>query len=782
MVIKSRSDKSNMSGRHTNDIIGATNHLILNTTLPQSQILPILLGYHIIWEVKDIHLALCSFLNSSNGNYNDYVREILLSWFSLHGDKEYLLELVSIIGVLRKNQPLENELKLHLLRKSKLNPAKKLPNFAEIKLSSQIQSSKNISLPRGRRIVEFAAEYIGNLLNYTVIDIINSISISEFINCSWMKDHVKHQKAPNILKAIEFYNFLSGRFATEILICKGENQRAEAIDKVIDIASRALELHNYELCSAIVSSLNSHPISRLKKTWAAIPCEKMAIFKVLEESFSPVSNYLQYRTKLTHLIEEKVTFIPILSVMLRDIASIDVLPNHLSQDRLDSSSEGTTDEENTEKDRRKSKRKSHRSKKKINYDKIQSFGKCLYPLIYLQRASPTLSNHREIHSEENYSIIANLLKYQSASEDILLELSYSYETPKHNFLENDCPVPPLGLEPVKKKQFSSSAPCSPHVDSIDNVELADSETQTHSGRVSPDFLLKSREKEIEKYKTIEENENLINSLYAYLQATPPTPVPILENDQNSMSAPSLVLPKPSLVSTESRARANSTFNHLNNEIFEQKKEKNSSRKLSQSVGSPVTVRKSPTVTEKMQIIKDSASKNPLQWNKQEVLCNLEEWGLPFDLCESLSDQYIGNGITLIRFSVNKSLVPQKEHRRILKKRIKKLRSQISSMSSGSYSSSPSSPSRSIDIASWSADEVTAWVRESQIFQFESIFCSVDGKQLIKFTNQDLQDRGISSSEQRKLIIREIGKLVNQKTKSKRHALYNSSAFVKFNSF
>lgn len=106
--------------------------------------------------------------------------------------------------------------------------------------------------------------------------------------------------APTIRATISQFNTLTKCVVSTILGGKElkTQQRAKVIEKWINIAHECRILKNFSSLRAIISALQSNSIYRLKKTWAAVPKDRMLMFEELSDIFSDHNNHLTSRELL----------------------------------------------------------------------------------------------------------------------------------------------------------------------------------------------------------------------------------------------------------------------------------------------------------------------------------------------------------------------------------------------------------------------------------------------------------------------------------------------------
>ena len=205
-----------------------------------------------------------------------------------------------------------NEMKLFTLR----NNLKRKADLVQPSWVIKKRCLRESKINKADMILNLPKLEVAEGLTDIMVEMMNSIDLAEFSGLGWMKDN-KKKLAPTIMQLIEFFNMLSDRIATEIIFTKQEEKRVSNIVAAVKIAKHAERLHNYELVSVIVSTLQSCSVSRLKKTWNGVPKKYTNLLAYLEEIVSPTSNYQDYRREVKTKCSTPI--IPILAVVLKDI-------------------------------------------------------------------------------------------------------------------------------------------------------------------------------------------------------------------------------------------------------------------------------------------------------------------------------------------------------------------------------------------------------------------------------------------------------------------------------
>ncbi|XP_011903315.1 PREDICTED: ral guanine nucleotide dissociation stimulator-like 1 isoform X5 [Cercocebus atys] len=148
----------------------------------------------------------------------------------------------------------------------------------------------------------FSEDLVAEQLTYMDAQLFKKVVPHHCLGCIWSRRDKKENKhlAPTIRATISQFNTLTKCVVSTILGGKElkTQQRAKIIEKWINIAHECRLLKNFSSLRAIVSALQSNSIYRLKKTWAAVPRDRMLMFEELSDIFSDHNNHLTSRELL----------------------------------------------------------------------------------------------------------------------------------------------------------------------------------------------------------------------------------------------------------------------------------------------------------------------------------------------------------------------------------------------------------------------------------------------------------------------------------------------------
>nr|XP_036877001.1 ral guanine nucleotide dissociation stimulator-like 1 [Manis javanica] len=148
----------------------------------------------------------------------------------------------------------------------------------------------------------FSEDLVAEQLTYMDAQLFKRVVPHHCLGCIWSQRDKKENKhlAPTIRATISQFNTLTKCVVSTILGGKElkTQQRAKVIEKWINIAHECRILKNFSSLRAIISALQSNSIYRLKKTWAAVPKDRMLMFEELSDIFSDHNNHLTSRELL----------------------------------------------------------------------------------------------------------------------------------------------------------------------------------------------------------------------------------------------------------------------------------------------------------------------------------------------------------------------------------------------------------------------------------------------------------------------------------------------------
>lgn len=170
---------------------------------------------------------------------------------------------------------------------------------------------------------------------FTLIEseIFGAIQPTELINGNYTakKSHLK--LAGNVRKSLLFTNSLSEYVIETVLQPQiNHKMRVNVIKTWLKIAISCLYLRNFNSLAAIITSLQSHLITRLVKIWDELSEKYTDLYEYLCGIIHPEKNYSVYRNKLRSFLlsnDYNIPVVPYFSLFLQDLTFVnDGNPNY----------------------------------------------------------------------------------------------------------------------------------------------------------------------------------------------------------------------------------------------------------------------------------------------------------------------------------------------------------------------------------------------------------------------------------------------------------------------
>jgi hypothetical protein len=168
-------------------------------------------------------------------------------------------------------------------------------------------------------ILDFDSVELARQITLKQMSIFCSIKPEELLGSQWMKNN--GMDSPNVKAMSGFSNDLANLVPDTILQYSEVKKRAAMIKQWIKIAQHCLELNNYDGLMAIVCSLNSSVIYRLRKTWDLLSHKRLEVFKTLQAIVEPGNNHRVLRARLQGHVPP---CLPFLGMFLTDLTFVDI--------------------------------------------------------------------------------------------------------------------------------------------------------------------------------------------------------------------------------------------------------------------------------------------------------------------------------------------------------------------------------------------------------------------------------------------------------------------------
>lgn len=174
---------------------------------------------------------------------------------------------------------------------------------------------------------------------FTIIEskLFCAIQPEELLASEWTKKN--GSKAINVRAMSTLSTDLANLVADTILVLEDARRRAVIIKHWVKIAVKCLELHNYDSLMAIICSLNSSMVLRLKRTWELVSLKTKARLEELKAITDVGRNYAVLRQRLQNHV---APCIPFVGIYLTDLTFVDVGNGTTRQLPGDTGSEGVS--------------------------------------------------------------------------------------------------------------------------------------------------------------------------------------------------------------------------------------------------------------------------------------------------------------------------------------------------------------------------------------------------------------------------------------------------------
>ncbi|RDL38006.1 Ras GEF [Venustampulla echinocandica] len=167
-------------------------------------------------------------------------------------------------------------------------------------------------------ILDFDPLELARQLTIKEMNIFCSIMPEELLGSEWTKR--SGSNAVNVRAMSTLSTDLSNLVADTVLQYEDAKKRAIIIKHWIKIAHKCLELNNYDTLMAIICSLNSSTIVRLKRTWDMVSQKRKDMLKGLQAIVEPDKNYAVLRRRLHDHVPPCLPFV---GTYLTDLTFVD---------------------------------------------------------------------------------------------------------------------------------------------------------------------------------------------------------------------------------------------------------------------------------------------------------------------------------------------------------------------------------------------------------------------------------------------------------------------------
>lgn len=195
-----------------------------------------------------------------------------------------------------------------------------LPNWYSVCDQSWVLSNYRPNL------VDFNGLELAKQLTIIESAIFCNIKPEELLNENYTTKKAHLNLAPNVRQSLLFTNCLSGYVIESVLQPKINNKmRLNIIKTWLKVAISCLYLRNFNSLAAIITSLQSHLITRLTKLWEGLSDKYKELYEYLSGIIHPDKNYTVYRAKLRNFLvanDYNIPIVPYFPLFLQDITFV----------------------------------------------------------------------------------------------------------------------------------------------------------------------------------------------------------------------------------------------------------------------------------------------------------------------------------------------------------------------------------------------------------------------------------------------------------------------------
>ncbi|KAI9729883.1 MAG: hypothetical protein M1818_008323 [Claussenomyces sp. TS43310] len=156
-------------------------------------------------------------------------------------------------------------------------------------------------------ILEFDPLELARQFTIKEMNIFCSITPEELLASEWTKK--SGSNAINVKAMSTLSTDISNLVTDTVLQYDDAKKRAMVVKHWIKIAQKCLELNNYDSLMAIICSLNSSGIQRLKRTWDIVSQKRKDMLGVLQDIVEPAKNQLVLRQRIQDHVPPCLPFV-----------------------------------------------------------------------------------------------------------------------------------------------------------------------------------------------------------------------------------------------------------------------------------------------------------------------------------------------------------------------------------------------------------------------------------------------------------------------------------------
>lgn len=181
------------------------------------------------------------------------------------------------------------------------------------------------------------SNYKPNLLDFNGLEVAKQLTLiesgifcairpEELLNDNYTAKKAHLNMAVNVRRSLLFTNCLSSYVLESVLQPDiSLKSRVNTVKTWLKVAISCLYLRNFNSLAAIITSLQSHLITRVKGIWSDLSDKYLELYEYLSGVIHPEKNYSVYRTKLRSFLlanEYNIPVVPYFSLFLQDLTFV----------------------------------------------------------------------------------------------------------------------------------------------------------------------------------------------------------------------------------------------------------------------------------------------------------------------------------------------------------------------------------------------------------------------------------------------------------------------------
>lgn len=175
-------------------------------------------------------------------------------------------------------------------------------------------------------LLDFNGLELARQLTLIESEIFCAIKPDELLNGNFTSKKAHLKVAPNVRLSLMFTNCLSD-YVLESVLQPDINQklRVNIVKTWLKVAISCLYLRNFNSLAAIITSLQSHLVTRLSRVWSDLSEKYTELYDYLSSVVHPEKNYSVYRAKLKSFLlsnDYNIPVVPYFSLFLQDLTFI----------------------------------------------------------------------------------------------------------------------------------------------------------------------------------------------------------------------------------------------------------------------------------------------------------------------------------------------------------------------------------------------------------------------------------------------------------------------------